>query len=1345
MAQPKSGGVATPMAVTPDGRWLGGSYGGHAQATSYGPQAARLITGAGPEAWFGPLQPLQPMAPPGTGGRAYDYGFGANLNYIPRSGSGTPFDELRALADALPLLATVIENRKDRIASWAWAIQSKGGGRTNIRLVDKATQSEIDRVTDAIGVPDRRRDFHSWLRPLIDDMLVIDAATIYARKTRGGKLFSLDVIDGSLIKPLIGEDGRLPLPPDPAYQQILHGLPAADFTLDELMYLPRNARSRGVYGFSAVEQVLLTVNIALRREVYNLDYYRAGTIPDAFGTLPKEWTPEQIKAFQDYFDSMMQGNLMKRRGVKFMPDGFKAQDVRQPPLKDQYDEWLARIICFAFQIPPSAFVPDTARACYSADTETLTENGWKLFPDIADSERIATFNPETSSIEYHMPLKRLVYPMDGEMVRFSSRAVDVMVTPEHDMWLRPDNEAGNRAGYRKVKAKDIPKSQFKFVASAKWEGVEQETFILPGVARGNNRWADVPPSSILMDDWLEFLGWFLSEGSLDHQPKQHTTHLCQNEGPKACQIENLLARLPFNYSPYLTTGQNTVRWNIYGKQLCEWLREHTGGRAENKRIPRELLSLSTRQLRILFDAMMAGDGTMDSRENRASGAYHSISKGLADDFQELALKLGFSSSCSVHYPAHGNRRQAYRVSVCQRDHHTVDGRATSASGPANVTREPYEGYVYCFEVPNHLFVTRRNGKIGIHGNTAQTLQLQAENDGSVPQKNWVKNFMDQIIQVHLKAKGLEFAWVGDDAIDPLEQAQALSTLVTGGIKTVDEARDELGLAPLSDQQKQDMADQAAALNPPNVVGAVDPSTGKPAATTAKPAAKPAANGKTPAKPAVKKPAPGDNKDLDSGTGKFAKGDLRTLYINRPVTNAAELATWAYDQGFKTILPEDDLHTTVAFSHAPLDWDALPTDIGDMIVNGGVRSLGRFGDAVVLKFSSPEMSRRWAEIIDAGGSWDHPEYQPHITISYDGADLDLSAMTPYPGELRFGPEEFAEVKEDWRDKIIERIAALDDAAIAKLLGVAEQGAAPFALGKRKVPKGFKRLDPIPFERKSTTDGIKGMATLWAQRLTKQGHAAAAKASATLSGKLGKAGKPPSDGQTPPADDSDELTDAEIAAAADEVASALDLDLDGAELSDLESYLVAVASDAGDAALAQVGLGDAGGVIFEHLNQAALDWAKEHAAELVTQISDTTRDQVRDAIVDGIQENMSTSEIADVIAKLGVFDETRADLIAHTEIRNANSAGALAGYKAARDNGVDAMKGWLLGPNPCDDCQDNADASPIELDDDFPSGDAAPAAHPHCVCTLCCFVREATDAGGPEDDADDGGSEDIAAEE
>ena len=252
--------------------------------------AARYaISGVSPETWFGPLEPLQPQAPPEVRGRQFDYPFGANLNYIPRAEAGISFEELRALADALPLLRLVIETRKDQIAAQNFTVRR----RARADAPDASTR--IDKVLAFLARPDRRHSFGDWLRMLIEDMLVIDAATLYPRFSRGGGLYSLDIVDGATIKPLIGEDGRAPLPPDPAYQQILHGVPAADFTHAELLYLPRNVRAHRLYGMSPVEQIALTINIALRREDCTLQYYKSGSIPDAFGTAPETGPPTDAR------------------------------------------------------------------------------------------------------------------------------------------------------------------------------------------------------------------------------------------------------------------------------------------------------------------------------------------------------------------------------------------------------------------------------------------------------------------------------------------------------------------------------------------------------------------------------------------------------------------------------------------------------------------------------------------------------------------------------------------------------------------------------------------------------------------------------------------------------------------------------------------------------------------------------------------------------------------------------------------------------------------------------------------------------------------------------------------
>jgi hypothetical protein len=55
-----------------------------------------------------------------------------------------------------------------------------------------------------------------------------------------------------------------------AYQQILKGYPAIDYSVRDVLYRPRNLRVNRVYGMSPVEQIVTTVNIALRRQISSI-------------------------------------------------------------------------------------------------------------------------------------------------------------------------------------------------------------------------------------------------------------------------------------------------------------------------------------------------------------------------------------------------------------------------------------------------------------------------------------------------------------------------------------------------------------------------------------------------------------------------------------------------------------------------------------------------------------------------------------------------------------------------------------------------------------------------------------------------------------------------------------------------------------------------------------------------------------------------------------------------------------------------------------------------------------------------------------------------------------------
>jgi len=168
----------------------------------------------------------------------------------------------------------------------------------------------------------------------------------------------------------------------------------------------------------------------------------------------------------------------------------------------------------------------------------------------------------------------------------------------------------------------------------------------------------------------------------------------------------------------------------------------------------------------------------------------------------------------------------------------------------------------------------------------------------------------------------------------------------------------------------------------------------------------------------------DYRDISFGIKMYLscfKAVPKTLYVHRPLLNALEVVTWAKANGFPTTLAPADMHVTIAFSRDVVDWSTLAPRTDSVQVAAGERSLEVLGiekDAVVLRFASNELAARWQEFKDAGASWDWPGYKPHITISYNGKDVDLDKIAPYAGPLHFGPEVFAEVKEDWKDNVAE---------------------------------------------------------------------------------------------------------------------------------------------------------------------------------------------------------------------------------------------------------------------------------------------------------------------------------------
>ena len=334
--------------------------------------AARLVlSGVPSNAWMSPLQPIAPFAPLTTG-RAWDYNVGWNINYNPRSTERLSFAQLRNMAQNCEVLRFCIETRKDQMSILDWTIAPKGDRAKDPEAKKDPALKEIE---DFFASPDKIHDWDDWLRTLLEELFVTDSVTLYRRRTKGGALYSLEPLDGTTIFPLIDETGRAPESPDPAYLQILKGVPKAAYTTEELRYAPRNVRVYTPYGYSITEQLILTIKQAAARGEFQLAFFTEGSTPASYMEAGKDVPAEALQAFEDHLNAMLNGNTSNRFHVPVVPNGFLLHQTKEAILTDKFDEWLARKVCFAFSIAPTPFVAQVNRATAESEKDRGVEEG----------------------------------------------------------------------------------------------------------------------------------------------------------------------------------------------------------------------------------------------------------------------------------------------------------------------------------------------------------------------------------------------------------------------------------------------------------------------------------------------------------------------------------------------------------------------------------------------------------------------------------------------------------------------------------------------------------------------------------------------------------------------------------------------------------------------------------------------------------------------------------------------------------------------------------------------------------------------------------------------------------
>ena len=344
------------------------------------------------------------------------------------------------------------------------------------------------------------------------------------------------------------------------------------------------------------------------------------------------------------------------------------------------------------------------RECYDKETEILTKDGWKLFKELNRNEDVATLNPQTNELEYQKIERKTGYAYHGKMIHFKNKRIDLMVTPNHKIWAKNITNHTKGHSYKKefnfFNAIDLlNKENIQKKAIDRWKGREEKYFILPKIKR--KRYSHLfQINKIPMDIWLEFLGYYLSEGCVTRTKDHHYILVSQNKKSRYYRkIKKCLNKLPYKWN------YNRISFRTSNKQLYEYLKQF--GKAKNKFIHKNLLGLSERQLKILFNGLMCGDGTLRGKQYK----YVTVSKRLVGNIQELGLKLGYSINTSKEKSRNPAHNDLYSIRLNK-------GSKVSWIRKNQVSLKDYNGKVYCVSVPRyHLLCVKREGKVVFSGNS----------------------------------------------------------------------------------------------------------------------------------------------------------------------------------------------------------------------------------------------------------------------------------------------------------------------------------------------------------------------------------------------------------------------------------------------------------------------------------------------------------------------------------------------------------------------------------------------------------------------------------------------------
>ena len=368
-----------------------------------------------------------------------------------------------------------------------------------------------------------------------------------------------------------------------------------------------------------------------------------------------------------------------------------------------------------FSMEDTEMLPPFHPNSYHKDTFVFTDKGWKLICDInPDADKVLSLKPDGTKLEFLKP-NCIIKHHENQIINMNNKSFDMSVTTDHDCFIHQRRDGGKNGKYfePQFRKPDELNSESRFLRTI-------------DIDRTQPDFIDVNGLKFQPEDYAFFMAWYISEGSVLHNPetakkKGFPVKISQQIQENRTILEKELKRICDYLGLKLRIGK--TYFEIPSKALHDYLVPL--GYSNEKYIPSEVFKLNKKSLNIFLDNYVRGDGHIKKNSSKLvpyseSRMVFTSSTKLRDGLSYLILLCGYCPSIKL-FTKKGNEVKhkngtytqnydVWKISITKRKY--TQYRYVNVSIDEN-----YNDYTYCVVLPKyHTLWTMRNGKTSYGGN-----------------------------------------------------------------------------------------------------------------------------------------------------------------------------------------------------------------------------------------------------------------------------------------------------------------------------------------------------------------------------------------------------------------------------------------------------------------------------------------------------------------------------------------------------------------------------------------------------------------------------------------------------